>query len=566
MKTWLIDFEFRSASGYTPHVWCVVGHCLETGDVVRLWLDGAELTCPFPSPYRMVAHFAVAELTCFDVLGWEAPAEVVDTFAEARAVRGQVHPLDGWGQLSVARWLGVPAMGAEHKEEMRNLAMSDEIPADLREPLLDYCQSDVVTLAGIWERLWPLVDMEAAVLRGRYLKALAKVENRGIPVDSELVSKLQENWEDIKETMRAEAAEFYGSAITSSGSFSAHGWLEWCKRAGIQWPRLYSGALALDEDTFKTMADLHPGVRLMTSTRKMLSKARAFGFPLGDDGRFRCMLSPFGSDTGRNQPSTTRYIFGASAWLRSVIQAPPGRVLAYIDYSSQEFALAAELAGDQAMLEDYRSGDPYLAFARRAGAVPADATRETHPQQRAAYKIAALAVQYGMQERSLASSHGMSIPQARRLIAQHQEAYPRYWEWRQSVADTVLCGGVIATRYGWPRRQRTHDKGTSITNFPVQASGAEILRIAVIALEEAGHKVVATIHDAVLVEMDEQGWEGELPEVLKKLDRSAKAVAPGVEIRTDVEVLLPGQHFADPRGTAIWEIVGPVVGLPGALP
>ena len=89
-------------------------------------------------------------------------------------------------------------------------------------------------------------------------------------------------------------------------------------------------------------------------------------------------MSPFGSDTGRNQPSNSRYIFGASAWQRSIIKAPADRVLAYIDFSSQEFALGGTLSGDQAMMDDYRSGDPYLAWARRTGAIPPDATKSSH--------------------------------------------------------------------------------------------------------------------------------------------------------------------------------------------
>ena len=34
----------------------------------------------------------------------------------------------------------------------------------------------------------------------------------------------------------------------------------------------------------------------------------------------------------------------------------------------------AALSGDQLMMDAYRSGDPYLAFAKQAGAAPADAT------------------------------------------------------------------------------------------------------------------------------------------------------------------------------------------------
>jgi DNA polymerase I len=51
--------------------------------------------------------------------------------------------------------------------------------------------------------------------------------------------------------------------------------------------------------------------------------------------------------------------------------------VAYIDWSQQEFGIAAALSGDIAMQAAYGSGDPYLDFAKQAGAVPRHATKTT---------------------------------------------------------------------------------------------------------------------------------------------------------------------------------------------
>ena len=48
------------------------------------------------------------------------------------------------------------------------------------------------------------------------------------------------------------------------------------------------------------------------------------------------------------------------------------------------------------MMGAYMSGDPYLAFAMQAGAVPSDATKQSHAVVREQFKVCALAVQYGM--------------------------------------------------------------------------------------------------------------------------------------------------------------------------
>src|SRR5207247_879255 len=112
--------------------------------------------------------------------------------------------------------------------------------------------------------------------------------------------------------------------------------------------------------------------------RFTLSQLRLEDLSVGSDGRNRVLLSPFGARSGRNTPSNAKFIFGPAVWLRSLIQPAQGHALAYVDWEQQEFGIAAALSGDSAMQEAYRSGDPYLEFAKQAGAVPPDATKKTH--------------------------------------------------------------------------------------------------------------------------------------------------------------------------------------------
>src|SRR5262249_56531065 len=109
-------------------------------------------------------------------------------------------------------------------------------------------------------------------------------------------------------------------------SFSAERWAAYLGRKGIPWSRLPSGALALDDDTFREMARAYPAeVAPVRELRHTLSQLELHDLAVCPDGRNRCLLSAFRSKTGRNQPSNTAFIFGPSAWLRSLIQPPPGR-------------------------------------------------------------------------------------------------------------------------------------------------------------------------------------------------------------------------------------------------
>src|SRR6202011_1464999 len=147
-------------------------------------------------------------------------------------------------------------------------------------------------------------------------------------------------------------------------------------------------------DTFREMARAYPAVAPLRELRHALSDLRLGDLAVGKDGRNRTLLSAFRAKSGRNQPSNTKSIFGPSVWLRGLIKPPPGYGVAYIDWAQQEFGIAAALSGDPLMKEAYRSGDPYLAFAKQAGAAPPDATKYSHKSVRDQFKACLLAVQY----------------------------------------------------------------------------------------------------------------------------------------------------------------------------
>jgi DNA polymerase I len=83
---------------------------------------------------------------------------------------------------------------------------------------------------------------------------------------------------------------------------------------------------------------------------------RLAALAVGPDSRNRRLLSAFQARTGRNQPSTSKFIFAPSVWLRGLIKPAPGFGVAYVDWSQQEFGIAAALSRDEKMLEGRRMG------------------------------------------------------------------------------------------------------------------------------------------------------------------------------------------------------------------
>jgi hypothetical protein len=104
----------------------------------------------------------------------------------------------------------------------------------------------------------------------------------------------------------------------------------------------------------------------------------------------RPYFNPFGTQSGRNAPPAKTFVLAMSAWLRAIVSAYPGNAITGRDWSSQEFAIAAAMSQDAAMLDAYNSGDPYMDFAKRSGAVPPNATRATHEAERDLFKATCL--------------------------------------------------------------------------------------------------------------------------------------------------------------------------------
>jgi hypothetical protein len=79
-------------------------------------------------------------------------------------------------------------------------------------------------------------------------------------------------------------------------------------------------------------------------------------------------------------------------------------------------------------------------------------------------------------------------------------------------------------------------------------------------LEEAGLRVVAPVHDALLVELDLDCWKEALAHARYLMEEAAMAVTGGLRIPTDVELVSPLENYIDGRGAEFWNIAGCVTG------
>jgi len=569
-EIWLVDFEFGAGVGSHPIPVCLVAIELRTGKVVRQWFDEFGVLPPYSTgpDSLFIAYYASAELGCHIALGWPRPANVLDLCVEFKNRYSGITLPGGKGLVGALTHFGLDAIGTAEKDEMRNLALSigagARYASQERVALLDYCQSDVEACMRLLPVMAPQINLPQALLRGRYMAACAQIEWNGVPIDFDLLEKFRGSWNDIIDRLITEIDAEYG--VFEGRTFKQDKFAEYLSRNNIPWPRLDSGALNLNKDIFREIAKAHSSIATLHELRSSLSKMRLQSLAVGPDGRNRVMLSAFGSKTGRNQPSNSQNIFGPATWLRGLIKPAQGHGVAYIDWSQQEFGIAAALSGDAAMMEAYRSGDPYLALAKQAGAVPPEATKDSHGNIRDQYKTAVLGVQYGLEADGLARKIDKPPIVARRILEDHRRAFPVFWKWHEGVIERAMLTCELSTVFGWlvhpaPPLQRPNEPPNerSLGNFPMQGNGAEMMRLACIRGTEIGIKICAPIHDAVLIEAPLDRLDDDVTRMQEAMAQASRAVLNGFTIGSDAKIVRYPERYMDKRGKKMWEVVNRVM-------
>jgi DNA polymerase family A len=551
-----VDFEFIATTGDRPIPVCMVARELRSGRRFRVWQDQFGPAPPYATgpDVLVVAYYSSAELGCYRVLGWPMPARILDLYTEFRdRTNGRTTPA-GSGLLGALTYFGLDAMGTSEKDAMRDLVLrGGPWTAAEQTAILDYCASDVEALARLLPAMLPQIDLPRALLRGRYMAAAAIMEHNGVPIDLPLLERLREGWVGIQDQLIAEIDRDYG--VYEGRTFKRDRFASWLAAEGIPWPRLESGQLDLSDNTFRQMARAYPQVSPLRELRSALSDLRLNDLAVGKDGRNRTILSAFRSRTGRNQPSNSKSIFGPSVWLRGLIKPPPGYGVAYVDWSQQEFGIAAAASGDPAMQAAYRSGDPYLAFGKQAGAIPQDATKVTHGPARELFKQCVLAVQYGMEEQSLAQRIGQPPIVARDLLRAHRDTYRTFWRWSDAAVDTAMLTSSLHTVFGWHVHIGENANPRSLRNFPMQANGAEMLRLACCLATERGIEVCAPVHDAVLFCAPLDRLDEDVAAMRAAMAEASRIVLNGFELRTDVSITRWPDRYMDIRGRVMWDRV-----------
>ena len=544
------DYEFKAISGNPPEPVCVVYKELHSDKIIKQWLVGGGSTCPFPVHETLfIAHYCNAEVSCDIALGYEKPRYIWDTFVEEKKLlNGKLK--QGYGLVDTALRYGITGVMDKNKKDYWRDTVINNYPNYSDEDktgIIDYCLEDVLLTEKLFLKQSAALEkldhnfkrvLQQALFHGRSMAITAQIEANGIPLNNDLYNDLDKYYDDVRRQEIEELQKVFD--VYELGKFNHKKFEAALAKENLlnRWPKSAAGRLKTDDRTIYRFQEVNEKIMQFRNSKFIIESRTLKGFNVGKDGRSRAPLNLFGQITGRTNVSTAINPFGAPRRMRTIIGTDKEHILVYADWKSQEAVIQAYLSQDQEMIKAISSGDIYLHTAKKVGAVPAAAKRKDYEKERELYKQSFLAIGYGQTAYGLKDKLGISLPKATFIHAQIIKTYNVFQEWTKQITAKAMQRGYFLTKYGWKYwlSDREVQNPRRLLNWPIQSHGSEILRRAMIDLDEEGFEISMIVHDAVLIHMKRKGCAARLRK-LKSIMSAAAAKVILSPIPVDLKII-----------------------------
>ena len=544
------DYEFKAISGNPPEPVCVVYKELHSDKIIKQWLVGGGSTCPFPVHETLfIAHYCNAEVSCDIALGYEKPRYIWDTFVEEKKLlNGKLK--QGYGLVDTALRYGITGVMDKNKKDYWRDTVINNYPNYSDEDktgIIDYCLEDVLLTEKLFLKQSAALErldsnfkrvLQQALFHGRSMAITAQIEANGIPLNNDLYNDLDKYYDDVRRQEIDELQKVFD--VYELGKFNHKKFEAALAKENLlnRWPKSPSGRLKTDDRTIYRFQEVNEKIMQFRNSKFIIESRTLKGFNVGKDGRSRAPLNLFGQITGRTNVSTAINPFGAPRRMRTIIGTDKEHILVYADWKSQEAVIQAYLSDDKEMITAIKSGDIYLHTAKKVGAVPAAAIRKDYEKERELYKQSFLAIGYGQTAYGLKDKLGISLPKATFIHAQIIKTYNVFQEWTKQITAKAMQRGYFLTKYGWKYwlSDREVQNPRRLLNWPIQSHGSEILRRAMIDLDEEGFEISMIVHDAVLIHMKRKGCAARLRK-LKSIMSAAAAKVILSPIPVDLKII-----------------------------
>ena len=259
-------------------------------------------------------------------------------------------------------------------------------------------------------------------------------------------------------------------------------------------------------------------------------------------GRIHASFRQIGADTGRmscSQPNLQNIPRKSS--YRACFRSGEGKVMVKADLSQVELCVAAELSGDDNMIDAIRGGDDLHRLT--ASSLFEKPPEEVTEYERAFGKGVNFGTLFGQGRQGLieqASQFGLilSDEQAKEFLDRFAKAWPQLVDWRRRQMRSNKS--EIRTLSGRRRVMTRNDSGTKRANTPVQGLAADVFKRGMGILWEERRKfpsavLVLAVHDELVVECDQEDGPAVAEWVSEVMRKGAEEYVRRVPVRVDAK-------------------------------
>ena len=356
---------------------------------------------------------------------------------------------------------------------------------------------------------------------------LAEMEQAGVLVDRGALVEFGEMLSDGIEKVQAAIYELAGEEFNINSTQQLGHIL--FDQLGLPPVKKTKTGYSTNAEVLDKLRGRHPIIEQILDYRQLTKLKSTYvdglGKVIGPDGRIHTCFQNTVTATGRlsstepnlqNIPIRTQL----GAELRKMFVAGPGMALVDADYSQIELRLLAHMAGDEKMIEAFRSGqDFHTVTAAQVFGVEPD---QVSPEMRRSAKAVNFGIVYGISAFSLSQDIGVTVAEAKAYMDKYFATYPGVRAYMDQVVEQAKADGYVSTLMGRRRwlpelkssNFNTRSFGERVAlNMPIQGTAADIIKLAMIRvrdrLEREGFRgrLVLQVHDELIVECPQEEQE-----------------------------------------------------------
>ena len=383
-------------------------------------------------------------------------------------------------------------------------------------------------------------DIELPVTR-----ILGEMEFAGTEIDLDVLKEMDAAFDETIEKLSNDIYRISGTTFNISSPKQLGQVL--FEDLGLKGGKKTKTGYSTSQDVLEKIIDAHPVVPLVLEYRMLTKLSSTYLKGLQEqvfpDNKIHTIYKQTLTHTGRlssvdpnlqNIPVRSE----EGKLIRKAFVSHNGYLVSF-DYSQIELRILAHMAHVTNLIDAFNQGKDI--HRHTAALVFGVKDEEVTPQMRSQAKAVNFGIIYGMSEFRLSKDIGMSIQEARNFINKYFETYPEVKTYMDEVVEVCKKQGYVSTLLNRKRYIPTiNDKNFMVRqqaqryamNTPIQGTGADILKLAMIEVDQAlkdhhlKSQMILQVHDELIFDVFEDELEEVMSLVKEKMENCIKMDVP----------------------------------------